>query len=69
MLKLIFSTLLVIVLISNTYALYSSSDDVVLLNSGNFKSRVLDSKELWIVEFYAPWCGHCKNLAPEWAKA
>ncbi|XP_057505947.1 protein disulfide isomerase-like 2-3 [Actinidia eriantha] len=41
----------------------------VELNSRNFEELVLKSKELWVVEFFAPWCGHCKKLAPEWKKA
>jgi protein disulfide-isomerase A6 len=41
----------------------------VELNLSNFDELVIKSKELWIVEFFAPWCGHCKNLAPEWKKA
>ncbi|GBP29041.1 Protein disulfide-isomerase A6 homolog [Eumeta japonica] len=49
----------------------SSSDksDVITLTDSNFKELVLDSEDMWLVEFFAPWCGHCKNLEPHWAKA
>ncbi|XP_065844021.1 protein disulfide-isomerase A6-like [Oscarella lobularis] len=50
-------------------SLYSPSDDVIDLTPANFQSRVVESDDLWLVEFYAPWCGHCKSLAPEWKKA
>lgn len=42
---------------------------MVELTDSNFKKLVLDSDEPWLVEFFAPWCGHCQRLAPEWAKA
>jgi protein disulfide-isomerase-like protein len=39
------------------------------LTEQNFERQVLSSDEFWIVEFYAPWCGHCQNLGPEYEKA
>lgn len=41
---------------------------MVVLTDSNFDKLVINSGESWIVEFYAPWCGHCKNLEPEWNK-
>jgi len=47
----------------------TSDKDVIVLTDANFDDLVMNSEDLWIVEFYAPWCGHCKNLEPEWNRA
>ncbi|XP_072263634.1 protein disulfide-isomerase A6 [Pyxicephalus adspersus] len=49
--------------------MYSASDDVIQLNPSNFHREVIQSDALWLVEFYAPWCGHCQSLTPHWKKA
>lgn len=47
----------------------SDANDVIELTDSNFEDTVIKSEDMWLVEFFAPWCGHCKNLAPHWASA
>jgi protein disulfide-isomerase A6 len=45
-------------------ALYSKGGAVLTLDAKNFDDLISKPEGAAIVEFYAPWCGHCKNLVP-----
>lgn len=47
---------------------YETEDSVLILKQSNFEQGIKDHKHVF-VKFYSPWCGHCKAMAPDYAKA
>ena len=62
---------LMILFVNPSTAEESDPGDVVVLTAENFESKVKSftlGDNALLVEFYAPWCGHCKTLEPKYVE-
>lgn len=66
--QIVRSLLSAVALFGAAAADYVTEESVIVLGDDTLADAIQDIPFL-LVEFYAPWCGHCKQLAPEYASA
>ncbi|KAJ2558343.1 hypothetical protein EV175_000839 [Coemansia sp. RSA 1933] len=67
--RLSFSLLAVALSAGSATAMYDKGSPVKQLTPANFDRVLSRTSQPTFVEFYAPWCGHCKSLEPKYELA
>ena len=60
--------ILILSLLSISLQFFSKDTSVIQLNKDNFEKEVIKSDSLWLILFYAPWCGHSRAFHPQFEK-
>ena len=63
-----FNIILIISLLCLSNQFFGKDSSVIQLNKNNFVKKVIKSNNIWLILFYAPWCGHCREFHPEFEK-
>jgi protein disulfide-isomerase A6 len=59
---------LALALAASTLVARVSAGGATALTADSFDDAVFNSGKNAFIKFYAPWCGHCKAMAPDWNK-
>lgn len=60
--------LLLTVLLGAVWVACAEDNSVLVLTDDTIDSAIKQN-EIIMIKFYAPWCGHCKRMAPDYEKA
>ncbi|OWZ17934.1 Thioredoxin [Phytophthora megakarya] len=67
---LLLATLVAIAAARDNSPLFTTEQcQVRTLDSASHAAMLADPSAVWLVDYYAPWCPHCRQFAPAWEKA
>ncbi|KAI6174875.1 DnaJ-like protein subfamily C member 10 [Aphelenchoides bicaudatus] len=51
---------------NDKFGIYDDDPEIVTLSRQDFQQKVVDSSDVWFINFYSTFCSHCHDLAPTW---